>query len=260
MRVFAMDKPTPKQQSAGRFAFELIGHPVVPAFRSVWQRHEGGRTAFTLIELLVVIAIIAILAAMLLPALRNARESGKSAACVSNVRQLGFQMQMYLQDSGGWFPPAYYSGNVNGWPFWYMVMPITIPYYTNTTTDAKSLYRCPSADWWLGGGAYPDASYGYNGRGLGWNQLDATYPPQNIASIPRPAELMLFADSTGSAPGGVAPPPHNGSDKIDWTVYYPIGYRHNSRANVCFIDGHVESCAQNSKPGPGQSSSWVYWF
>jgi prepilin-type N-terminal cleavage/methylation domain-containing protein len=47
------------------------------------------RRGFTLIELLVVIAIIAILMAVLMPALQRAREQGKRAACLSNVKQFG---------------------------------------------------------------------------------------------------------------------------------------------------------------------------
>jgi len=45
--------------------------------------------AFTLVELLVAIAIIAIRAAFLLPALCQAKEKGKSAQCISNLRQVG---------------------------------------------------------------------------------------------------------------------------------------------------------------------------
>jgi prepilin-type N-terminal cleavage/methylation domain-containing protein len=54
---------------------------------------------FTLIELLVVIAIIAILAAVLFPVFAQARERAKSAACLSNLKQLGVAFRMYADDN-----------------------------------------------------------------------------------------------------------------------------------------------------------------
>lgn len=62
------------------------------------------RLGFTLIELLVVIAIIAILAAILFPVFAQARDKARAATCLSNNKQIGLAVAMYLQDNDSTYP------------------------------------------------------------------------------------------------------------------------------------------------------------
>ncbi len=109
------------------------------------------KRAFTLIELLVVIAIIAILAAILFPVFTQAKESAKRTECLSNLRQIGVGLEMYLSDydqrlpdrrdlkqslPGGWKPWSTWpvSDPRSGWAAMLMN-----PYLNN-----YEIWTCPS--------------------------------------------------------------------------------------------------------------------
>jgi prepilin-type N-terminal cleavage/methylation domain-containing protein len=72
----------------------------------LWLPAFPDKRGFTLIELLVVIAIIAILAGLLMPALGKAKQTAYMSKCLSNLRQIGLGMQLYVDDNNDTFPPA----------------------------------------------------------------------------------------------------------------------------------------------------------
>ncbi len=193
-----------------------------------------------MIELLVVIAIIALLAALLLPALRSAREKAKAAGCINNWRQYGLGLAMYMDEWGGYYPPV-----LTG------VLPSTIRWidtlekYIPTGSPGKLYYRlrCPLiASEINGSGAY---SLGLNGMLQVWD-LGPPAPPKKVDTLPYPADSIVIADSIqNNFP--TSPHPYGGSSYILISESYAltrpgfgqVDYRHNKRANILYLDGHV---------------------
>ena len=107
---------------------------------------------FTLIELLVVIAIIAILAALLLPALARAKESGRRAACKSNLHQQGIAFQIYSQDNNNLLPDLRYSPFSQKPPtasgFWIWDISTNFVDQIIANGGSRNVFYCPSnPDW-----------------------------------------------------------------------------------------------------------------
>jgi len=104
------------------------------------QQKNGSRAvrAFTLIELLVVIGIISILASLLLPAVVRAKQAAHKIKCISQLRQVGFALQMYADEHEGEYPPRH--GGMNSWIF------TLKPYYLDS---AENILQCPSDRFFL---------------------------------------------------------------------------------------------------------------
>jgi prepilin-type N-terminal cleavage/methylation domain-containing protein/prepilin-type processing-associated H-X9-DG protein len=85
--------------------------PVGGNRRIHWPCRLGRRSAFTLIELLVAIGIIAMLMAILLPAVQQARESGRRNTCCNNIRNLGLAVLAHAESTRRFPPSGYFHAN-----------------------------------------------------------------------------------------------------------------------------------------------------
>ncbi len=181
------------------------------------------RRGFTLIELLVVIAVVAVLIGILLPALGAARESGRTSACLSNLRQLSMGWNAYADENqdvmvphrppnlpGGTSNPANWYEVGNGLKFrpaWIArmgayvgVWPHAEPLTTTGRQDYDSrVFVCPSVREWTD---ERNAAYGYNYQFLGNSrQTNGRFHsfPVRRSRIQDFSATMIAADSMGTA-------------------------------------------------------------
>lgn len=240
---------------AGGVTFPFPPRQRVPTRAGLSPRH-----GFTLTELLVVIAVIALLAGLLLPALARARQSGLSASCINNLRQLQLASLAYAHDHADTLPPnnfTYIVGNTNA------------PSLTNlswapgdvtrdTTPDllrsgvlhpylgTVGVFRCPADPSRIlsperGHPVPRTRSYNLSvwlNCELEWNSA------RTVAEASRPSPAAVFAyidtheDGIMDATFGITQDDggYYGSRWIDQPAD-----RHRQGGNLSFVDGHVES-------------------
>ena len=220
---------------------------------------------FTLIELLVVIAIIALLASMLLPALAKAREMGRKAKCISNLKQISLAFIMYADDNDGYLPPTYYmwdTGETIGWDFssagW------SGPYGSGLLNSylTDQIYKCPTAvSLYTGGRPYTGYAYNMTHIGGGYDSWGMNQSPAKMGKVKNPSATVLVTDSGiwmepvwGSGNYEVCGNNYLRAPSAEGLTGPLVHFRHNGSANVAYCDGHVESTNKKYNTNSNNSS------
>jgi prepilin-type N-terminal cleavage/methylation domain-containing protein len=179
------------------------------------------RYGFTMIELLVVIAIVAMLAALLVPAIQQARESGRRTQCLNNLKQIALAMLNYESDHGC-FPPGYTYGS--GWTH-FAKLPES--YVGNTVINGEK--NVTTVEHWI------------MDNGWGWHAVMLPYLDQGSVALDFSQEKIASYEASHTTPSPVPSP----NEK-----YLP--------QNISF---YVCPSAQNlpyKRPGIGPSKNWAY--
>ena len=215
------------------------------------------RRGFTLIELLVVIAIIAILAAILFPVFAQAREAARKISCLSNLKQIGTAVHMYIQDSDGQIP---FDGTAYAWMILPYIRgggtgsnPYTDPFGQNSPPADDKIFSCPNRpDATLGnrspwGHPYENVVYSFNNALSGYGPIwgySAYTGSANEAQVERAADLGMLFETSWSGVGGFS----TGFTTASWSPISPDGFYestypfsgHQKGSNVLFFDSHAK--------------------
>ncbi len=224
------------------------------------KRHPG----FTLIELLVVISIIALLIAILLPALKKARETSRAVACLSNQRQIGQMFRIYATEYEGYHPPnAEPLSTVWHSMLTYRITPGDTPLEQVAQFAAEPvpypIYYCPQmVSLGFTGNTFPGFSY-YTTYAANFTIFTPPSTALRLDKFTRPSDSGTLWDAAQWAPG----PPNRsfgasaGYHLIAGDPNQSVGYVHGGNdalrggaSNVLFVDSHASAIPD---PGTGQS-------
>ena len=204
-------------------------------------QHVGVKqSCFTLIELLVVIAIIAILAAILLPALNSARERGRAASCINNLKQLGLNSIQYTSDNDDFFHA----------PIGSMFHKLDRLYLGAPAEAADDylfspLFGCPS-------NPPPEFQGGTFGKAFHYKRMSYLLnknlsgqadSPLKYTRVSKPSFLVYIIDKNVVMCTRDSGTDTSNTYSYSQTVCAP-GV-HNSNVNITFLDGHVETKADS---------------
>lgn len=219
------------------------------------------RKAFTLIELLVVISVIALLMAILMPALGAAREQGRKAACLSNMRQVGVALMMYQNDYEQTPPKTQAVFDYASPASRDNILKLLRPMISAADPDvATPVYACPSLK------PNPNPAYAPTRTSRTGYLANAVLLGRRAASIPTPGRLIVMQEGwslsnhlwvqpepitrTEAVLQGLEPTQYrewhmfaSESDHSSWFTRERVEQTanvHNKGGNFVFADGHAE--------------------